>query len=176
MFYSNENSYGDDTNIKKSIVPKILRWTVYLLCIIIIIIVIYRSVSIGTPKELENYIIITPAIEESYKNLKDKFTIYEIDLRNPFGWGDALFIAKLYYLENAENLQITLRCKTGRFEFLSDPFWVVSSIRPFGAYAKLSVISADGESEDDSAQDHIIHSYASNMFGNYSDKYIYLSE
>lgn len=173
MFYSNENSYGEDPNKKKSIVPKILRWVIYLLCILIIIVVIYRSISIGAPKELENYIIKTPGIEESYKNLKDKFKIYEIDLRNPFGWGDALFIAKLYYLEDAENLQVTMRCKTGRFEFLSDSFWGASSIRPFAAYVKLSEMTADDKPEIDSARDNIIYSYLSNMFGNYSDKYIY---
>jgi len=174
MFYGNgDSNYGEGAVKKRSAALKIIKWMIYLLCILILAVLIYRFVSTGLPKELKNYIIKNPEIEETYNKLKDKFKIYKMDIRNPFGWGDALFIENVYYLENAENLQFTMRCKTNRFEYFSDSINSASSIRAFGAYLKVSEITGVDETSD-AAQNYIVieHNH-SQQFGEFTDRYIY---
>jgi hypothetical protein len=81
---------------------------------------------VGTPKELENFIIKSDPIEKAYAARKDDFVIYEIKVRDFFAIGDALFIDSVYYFESAETLQFTLRCKNSALERITngsdDPF------------------------------------------------------
>ena len=94
-------------------------------------------VSTGLPKELKNYIIKSDKIEKAYKNLKDDFKMYKIDIRGAFSMGDALFVDNVYYLESVENLQLTMRCKNSRIANINSD---LNSLIPlFRYYLKVSL-------------------------------------
>ena len=190
MFNQNDDNYGyGDPVKKKSMFPKILKWTIYLTCLLILVIVVYRLISTGTPKELDHYIIRSPKIEDAYKNLKNDFKIYEIEVRSAFAMGDAMFIEKVYYLESAENLQITVRCKNLKLAqlILSELGTVGDQTRsnnptsPLKMHLKHSVTADVGETdeteetlEDDTVQDYVILETVNAMtFGKSEDRYKY---
>jgi hypothetical protein len=190
MFNQNDDDrdYGEPIK-KRSIFPKILKWTIYLVCILVLAIVIYRVISTGLPKELDNYIIKSPKIEESYKNLKDDFKIYQIIVRGTFAMGDALFIEKAYYLENAENLQITLRCKNlllaqlilSELGIVGDQTRSNNPTVPLKTYLKLSEIADIDKADktEETAEDNIVSDYivletvSATAFGKSDDRYKY---
>jgi hypothetical protein len=106
-------------NKKKKIgAGTVMRWTVYLVCLFILGTVIYRVISTGTPGELRNFIIQNQSVQRAYTEFKDDLVIYNISVRQPFAIGDNLFADNVYYIENAENLQIMLRCKNERYRDL----------------------------------------------------------
>jgi len=179
------DNYGYGEPKKKSAFLTAAKWTVYSICILIIIIVIYRLISTATPKELKNYLINSPKIEETYKNLKDDFMIYQIDVRIPFALGDALFIEKVYYLESAENFQIMMRCKNEKLARLK-----LSSLdESFKVWLKLSTRKDTPETETsaeiftettenttesgDWITDCVIEPTTIKTFGKSSDRYKY---
>ena len=196
MFYQNNDNYdygghGEPVR-KKSVFPQILKWIIYSVCILILAIVIYRLISTGLPKELNNYIIQSPEIRAAYKNLKDDFKIYQIDVRGTFALGGALFIEKAYYLESAKNLQIILRCKNEKLArmILSDPGVVGehkdsnNPAAPLKTYLKLSEIADINETDitditeetdiTDETTDYIVLETAgAAAFGKSEDRYKY---
>jgi hypothetical protein len=151
---------------KKSWMFRVFRWITYTISILVILITIYRCATIGMPSELKNYIIGSQKIEQAYAELKDDFAMYDVEMRNPFGAGDALFVGNVHYLESTETMQLTLRCKTSRFPQLlgSDE----SAPAPFGAYLK---ISSTSEGED--ADYVILDSAREAGFGKNKDNYVY---
>ena len=194
MNYGNENNYnyGEENIRKKSPLFKVMRWTVYSLCILIMIVVAYRLISTGTPKELKNYIAKSPEITEKYKSLKDDFKIYKIDVRTPFALGDALYIVSAYYLESSENLQVILRCKNEKFaQLILSSLGVAGNIdenhdnptAPFKTWLKVSanvnINSDENETKEENkepAPDYVIIEplkLKENTFGKTGERYKY---
>jgi len=142
---------------------RVLGWITCSVSLIVIAIVIYRCASIGMPSELKNYILGSPEIEGARAELGEGFVMYGLDIRNAFGMGDAFYAANIYYLESAENLQLTLRCKTSRFRGLFDSPGEPG--RPFAAYLKISGGEEGGEI--------VLQSAGEAKFGKNSDSYVY---
>lgn len=123
-------------------------------------IIIFRLISTGTPSELKNYIIKSDGIEKAYKASGNDFTIYKIDVRSPFTFGDAIYAESVLYLENAENMQFIIRCKNEAVNKLLDYYDNSDSKLPFKFYLKVSDTStgtdAESENDGDSDWDYII--------------------
>ena len=117
------------------------KWIVYAVAVLIIIVVIYRLIDTGMPKDLKNYLVKSDKIEIAYNNLKDDFKIYKIDVRNAFSLGDALFVDNIYYLESVENFQLTLRCKNSKLELMFED----NPNYPFRYYLKVSLVNNDAQ-------------------------------
>ena len=161
----------------------IIRWIIYSVCIFIIAITAYRLIASGAPDELKNYIITSDKIEKAHLtaiSAKDEFKIYKIDIRDSFAIGDAIFADNIYYLENAENLQLTLRCKNSRlqamFGYVPDDE-VTISLRPpfFKYYLKVSSVNPDADIDESSyIQDYVVlETVNESAFGKDSDRYRY---
>jgi len=165
MNYQNkDNSFG---------IPKSVRWVICSLCMLAIVILIYRVISTGTPKEFQNYIIKNPKIDEMYKELQDNFTIYQINQNNAFALDGALFIENVYYFEEAENLQINIRFKNNSIQPL-----LINPESPFKAWLK--VLTKYDDAEWWSADENKIVgtgwgdiSSEEKIFGKSTDKYQY---
>ncbi|MCL2095875.1 MAG: hypothetical protein FWH10_03110 [Oscillospiraceae bacterium] len=119
----------------------VMRWIIYLICVIILGSVIFRTVSMRAPGELKNYIIGSESVANAYIELGESLGVYKISVRNPFSGGDALFADNIYYIERAENLQLTLRFKTSRLDGGN-----LNVSTPFRAVLKVS--GDDSDSED----------------------------
>lgn len=164
---NNRNKYDDndrevihdDEGNKKSGAGRIIRWIIYSVCIFLITIVIFRVISTGTPGELQNYIIKSESVEKAYSEFKDELLIYKISMRNTFAVGDAFYIDSVYYIEDAENLQLTLRFKTNRSDRFGElyPEFSDSSEFPFKLYLKVSYtntnINAGSETDIESEEE-----------------------
>lgn len=153
----------------------------YSVCLLIIAVVIFRMVSTGEPGELKNYIIKSDKIEKAYKELKENFKMYQIKIRDTFAMGDALFVDNIYYLESAENMQLTLRFKNSRLEemfgYSPDGDNAISS-RPsfFRYYLKVSSVNpnaGDIESSNYILDYVILETVNENSFGKDTDRYSY---
>ena len=122
--------YDPDENKKKFGAGTVLRWIIYSVCIFTIAAVAFRLVTTGPPGELKNYIIKSESVKKAREESGNGLTVYKIDVRNSFSLGDALYIESVYYIESAENLQVTLRLRNGRFEELGgeSPFWPLLSV------------------------------------------------
>jgi len=121
---------GEPDDKKKFGVGSVLKWIVYSVCIFFAATLIFRLISTKTPGELKNYIIKTESVNAAYAKQKNELAIYKIDVRNSFALGDALYIESAYYIEDAENLQITLRFNNARLPQLSgdSPFLPLLSV------------------------------------------------
>ena len=113
-YNGDQNDTGEPENKKKFGVGSVLKWIVYSVCVFIAAAVIFRLITTKTPGELKNYIIKTESVNAAYAKQKNELTIYKIDVRSAFALGDALYIENVYYIEAAENLQITLRLNNTR--------------------------------------------------------------
>jgi len=189
--YNTDENYDKEEPEKKSRLWQWFKRIVYSVCILIIVISVYRLISTAAPKELKNYIIKNEKIERIYTDLKEDFRIYKIDARTPFALGDAMFLDNIYYLESAENLQMTLRCKNSRIEQInSDSPGVVgrynSEETPLIYYLKVSGAENDadiadideiddtGEYEKTAGPDYILLKPASQKtVGKNTDRYRY---
>jgi len=107
--------YDPDGAKNKFGAGSVLKWIIYSVCIFIAASVIFRLITTGPPGELKNYIIKSESVAGAYAKSGNDLIIYKIDVRSSFALGDALFIDNVYYIEAAENLQLTLRLKTSRF-------------------------------------------------------------
>ena len=181
----NENS-GENNAPKKSLMWQWFKWIVYSVALMIIIIVIYRLISTSTPNELKNYLIKNDRIENAYLNLQDDFVIYKIDIRGAFSMGDAMFADSIYYLESAENFQLTLRCKNKdvmrRVKNYGESF---ETSEIFKIYLKVSLVdvggggSGGGEDGDEEGDGGVYDLYSIiepsdvKVFGKYDDRYKY---
>ena len=146
---------------------------------------IFRIITTGTPAELKNYIVKNASVEKAYSEFKNDLAIYEIDIRIPFAIGDALFVDNIYYIEKAENLQLTLRFKTNRTDNIVHlhPEFLDSSEYPFKFCLKVSDTStttseaADDDSEVDlTGADWnyvILETVDEHTVGKVTDKYRY---
>ena len=105
------DAYAEEKPKKKFGMGAVFRWMIYSVCIFLLIVVVYRSVSMGTPGELKNYIVKTGPVASAHAKYGDDLIIYRINIRNAFGLRDVLFLDDVYYLESAETLQLTLRVK-----------------------------------------------------------------
>jgi len=150
---------------KTSLMFRILRWITGSVSLIVIAIVIYRCASVGMPSEVKNRIIGNKEIERAHAELGDGFLMYKLEIRNPFGAGDAFFCDNAYYLESAKTLQLTLRCKTSRCGALLEPF--EEGGRPFAAYLKIS-----GE-ESEEVEETVLQSANEAKIGKNRDNYVY---
>ena len=174
----NEN-YNDEFNRdktqKKSWIAQCFRWIVCGVAILIVLIVIYRVISTGTPNELKNYIIKTKRIDTAYSSLKEDFKIYKIDIRDAFSMGDALFAENIYYLENAESFQVTVRLKNSRLKELFKDY----GDDKFMFYLKVSTVNPDidvSELQDGYILDYVFLNAANeSIFGSVDDKYKYIT-
>jgi len=143
---------------------------VYAVGLLILGIVLYRVISTATPDDLKDYIIKNEKISRAYKNLQDDFKMYKIDIENTnrsFALGDSLYVHNLYYLESAENLQMTIRGKNNRIEQMVEYYSSLSDA-PFKFYIKVTTDTGSGDDEtgetteengentDNSGQDYII--------------------
>jgi len=177
-YQHNENydgEYDENKDKKQSWMWRWFKRIVYLMCILILLIVVFRLISTGDPKELKNYIAKNEKIERAYANLKDDFVMYRIDIRNAFALGDALFADKIYYLESAENLQLTVRCKNNRMADINSD---LNSLIPFFKYyLKVSVvdndIAADEIDEYGANSDYVFLEADQTAFGKDTDRYRY---
>ena len=131
MWYNYINFYlrrviFTDGNAKKIKINAgtVLRWTVYLICLIIIGSLIFRQASTATPGELKNHIIKSASVQRAHIETGGDLAIYQINVRNAFAIGDALYIDSVYYIEDAENLHITLRCKNNRIDRSTLGYWL----------------------------------------------------
>ena len=170
-----DEEYGGEKK-KNSWMFRIFKWIVYSVSLIVILITIYRFASMGIPTELKNYILASAKTEQAYAELKDDFLMYKFDILNAFGMGDAFHADSVYYLESVQNLQLTLRCKAGRFSDLFGSLPERDLIRPFKAYLKISEISGDDESESDANPDVVLESIDEAKFGKFGkngDSYVY---
>jgi len=114
-----QNDMGEPEDKKKFGVGSVLKWIVYSVCIFFAATLIFRLITTKTPGELKNYLIKTESVNSAYAKQKNELTIYKIDVRSAFALGDALYIESVYYIEAAENLQITLRLNNARLPELS---------------------------------------------------------
>ena len=160
---------------------RIFKWIVYSVALVIIGIVAARLIATSTPGELKNYIISSNKIERAYNisvDAKDEFKIYQIKLRSPFGLGDNLFINNVYYLENAENLQLTLRCKNSRFENLSGSFFkvylkVTDTSGVFEIDVETGELNEAPENASKAWHSVILETVNQDIFGKNSNRYMY---
>jgi len=164
----NEQSGYDQKTKKPSPVAKSLRWTVYIVCIFFIGIFAIRLFGTSHPGELKNYIIPNEKIKASYAELENDFKIHQLQIRDVFTLGDALFASNVYYLESADNLQLTIRCKNSSLNELNERY-NTDIEKPFGYYLKIYNDFTNNQN------DYIIIT-ASNeeMFGKPSDRYSYI--
>ena len=164
-----EAEYGGEKK-KKSWMFRAFKWIIYSVSAIVVIITVYRCSSTAMPADLKNYIIGSPKIEQAYNVLekKDDFVIYTLDIRNAFARGDAFFADNVRYLESAETLQLTLRCKTSRFPDLFGAAENTNLAKLFKVYLKISETS---ESPD--ADYEIMESAGEARSGKSSDSYVY---
>ena len=156
-----------EENKKKSKIGRILKWTVYSVCIFIFTAVIFRLITTGAPGELQNFIVKSESVQKAYSEFKDDLKIFKIDIRVPFAVGDSLFVNNVYYIEKAENLQLTLRLKNSRFQDLTGD-------APFKAI--LTVFTAEEEDEDGviyGTTTVIMEPSGSQSFGKIADNYRY---
>ena len=169
MFYKNDDNRDD--------FPKVFKWTVFSLCILIITFIIFRSISITIPKELQNYLAKN---YEEYINRNDDFKIIEInannrfslDKQNPLEYSDALFIETIYYLEDIKKLQIVLRYKNMEIQPI-----ILNSEEPFVACLSNNTLNDNSNIEwkDWTAEWTSWYDVSSNptIFGKSTDKYQY---
>lgn len=170
-YRANENDdeeYGGGNKKKKSSMFRAFKMIVYSVSIIVIVVTIYRVVSIGMPSELKNYLVGSQRIEQAHASQNDDFVMYSLGIRNAFGRGDAFFVDNVYYLESAETLQLTLRCKTSRFPVLFGSSGEPVLAQPFEAYLKISETSGGDE------LDYIVLETSDEVkFGKNNDRYVY---
>jgi len=182
----NENHTDDynedkDKTKKKSWLRQFFKWTVYIIASLIVIITAYRLISTGMPKELKNYIIKTEKIEQAYSNLKDDFKIYKIKIRDTFSMGDALFADNIYYFENAESLQVTVRLKNSRLRELFEDYGEDNSTAFFVFYLKVSYVNPDINSTSELEETPYILDFDildvtnQSVLGEPDDKYQYIT-
>ena len=183
--HQNNDNYNDeydgDKPQKKSWLAICFRWTVYAVCLLIIGIVIYRLISTQLPEELKNYIIKSEKIEKAYADLKEDFRIYKISIRNKYARGDAFSANNVYYLESAENLQLTLSCKNSELYEMADKYKADES-SPFKFYLKIYEITktagtdeiTEPETTEYEPRDYIITEPSDIvLFGKSTDRYKY---
>ena len=169
----NQEDAGGGYKKKKSRLLAIMRWMVYSVSIIVIAISAYRCASIGMPAEIKNYIIKSRPIERACDELGDDFAMYALEIRSAFGRGDALFADNVYYLESAENLQFTLRCKTNRFPEVFGGS-EEGLTRPFKTYLKISKTSGEEAAGEGEEGDYIVLEAEDEAgFGKNKDSYVY---
>jgi len=102
--------------------------------------------------------------------------------------GDALFVDNIYYLESAENLQLTLRCKNSKIGLMYlDHLGTVgivdsadSEMSPFKFYLKVSSVNTDADAkidetdENNTSPDYILlETVNESSFGKDKDRYRY---
>jgi len=83
--------------------PVWLERIVFPLCILMLAVIVLRSMSSGTPKELQDYIT---GSHEEYKNLNKEVKITKIsainrfskDMQNPLEFDRSLSIENIYYI------------------------------------------------------------------------------
>jgi hypothetical protein len=146
---------------------------VFLVCILILALIVFRSISGETPKDLENYIT---GRHEEYKNSKNAGKITQInpvsrfskDLQNPLEYDESLVIETVYYIEEAKNLQIILKCKNIEIQPL-----ISNSKEPFVLFLTINTLN-DIELKEN-AELITWGDSASNaeIFGKNTDKYRY---
>jgi len=178
MDYQKDENYGKETTKKRNVASNILYWIIPTFFILIVIIVVFRSISTSienrTPKELQNYLIVSPEINETYINLKDDFKIYQIDIQNPYiaDNDDSLVIESVYYLEDVKNLQIMIKCKNSAVQPL-----ILNSESPFIAFLEISTKSDDDDWFGSEPYEMSTLGFSvsnEEIFGNNADKYQYL--
>jgi len=181
--------YNQNKNTIGSVIFKAFKWFIYAIGLLIIGIVIYRFISTATPSELKNYIIKSDTIEKAYSesvSAKEEFKIYRLEMRNPFSLGDALFVLNPYYLENAENLQLTLRCKNSEVQNLIGSYnYDDDNTSKFYYYLKITdttpINETKTESETSETEVKAIPNYRfiepvnSSSFGEAADRYKYFT-
>ena len=169
----NREDAGGGYKKKKSRLLAVMRWMVYSVSIIVIVISAYRCVSIAMPAELKNYIIESQEIERARDELGDGFVMYTLEIRSPFGRGDAFFADNVYYLESAGTLQCTLRCKTNRFpDVFGDPKETALA-RPFKTYLKISEAPGEENQAAEEGQYELLEAEDEAGFGKNGDSYVY---
>jgi len=187
MVGQKEDSYDnkEDMPKKKVLTEKIMRWIFISFGLLLVAIVVFRSLATGTPKELQNYIIKSPEINEAYMNLKNDLTIYQIKPMNPFAAGaafhdgDGISVDNVYYFEDVDNLQIIVRLKNNVIQ----PF-ISNSESPFRAellvclydnvkWAKMGIPSYDDQ-EEITIKSEGCDVSAEEIFGKSTDRYQYI--
>ena len=160
---------GDDENQKKkkSVVPKIIRTFFYTVCLIILGTTAYRLISTATPGDLKNYIIKSQYIEQKHDELKKDFVIYSFKPSNAFMLVDAMFVEKAYYLESAENFQVTIRCKNKVVRELLE-FYTITMDSPFKYY-----LNVYPDFAEDTENYIVLKPVSQETFGKDKDRYKY---
>ena len=169
--------FKEDMPKKKVLTDKITRWVFISFGILLVAIIIFRSIAEGTPKELQNYLIKSPEINEAYMNLKNDLIIYQIKPMNPFAAGadfhdgDGISVDKIYYLEDVDNLQIIVRLKNGAIQ----PFRAELQLCTYDnvKWAKMGIPSYDDQTEITITSEGYGAS-AEEIFGRNTDRYKYI--
>ena len=198
-----ENEYAQSQNKNKnkiaSVIFKTFKWFIYAIGIFILGVVIYRFMSTATPSQLKNYIIQSDTIKNVYSDsisAKKDFLMYKFDQRDPFSLGDALFVENVYYLETAENLQLTMRSKNADVQGVFGSYDIASYDynipNPFKFYLKVTDTIPINETESETSNTSntsstssadinsslnyvIIEPVNSSSFGETADRYKYFT-
>ena len=141
---------------------------------------LFRFISTGTPGELKNYIIKSDSIQKTHNRLKDDFIIYKINIRDGFAVGDSFFVDNVYYLESAENFQLTLRGKTTKINQILELIpEIPDSAYPFTFYLKVSATDTGSDLSDLSDINEtgweyvVLETAGEKAFGEDTDRYKY---
>lgn len=146
---------------------------VFSICILILAIIVFRSISVGTPKELKNYIT---GSHEEYKKTNNDVKITQInainrfskDMQNPLEYDESLCIESIYYIEDAKNLQIILKCKNIEIQPM-----ILNSEEPFVLFLTINTLNDITLKENAELIAWNDSSSTAEIFGKNTDKYQY---